>query len=379
MSLSADKKRRNDRIKLIAGSSALLIGAFLYYKYVHSGSICCATKQKSSCCATEQKSSCCGAGNPKKQDFNSHVQSRYSATARNFESAYTESEQDKLRSIAKVFGYSAEELAQIGSDANMGLSCGNPVKQANLKKGEIVLDLGCGAGMDLFLAKPLIGDAKDGGQLLGVDFSQDMIDKAMRNAQRRKERSNLDISNMKFMYSDIEDMKKVIENDSVDCVISNCVVNLVPNKLKAFKDVYRLLKPGGRICLSDIALKQALPKEVHNDVTMFVNCISGAVLAWEYEALLYEAGFKQVQMVDKKVDLNVWKGSWESMVGCGVKGTDKAALSCCGAGGCGDEISADKAVHMSAEEKEKMKKLLDEMDFNDYVASYYVFGYKNTK
>eukprot|EP01083_Nonionella_stella_P286392 974875_1 len=170
----------------MGGMSILLLGGLYYYKYIYNNpsndkpkvkSSCCNTEQKSSCCNTEQKSS----ENTAKQQINQ----RYSATARN---TYSDSDKQKLQEVAKVFGYSVEELEVIGTDANLGLSCGNPVKQANLKKGETVLDLGCGAGMDLFLAKKYIGNSVDGGQLLGVDFSSDMIAKANRNAKRKQDK-----------------------------------------------------------------------------------------------------------------------------------------------------------------------------------------------
>ena len=301
---------------------------------------------------------------------------RYSATARNFESN-SNSDQEKIRSLAEVFGYSKDELEEIGKDANLGLGCGNPVKQANLKKGEIVLDLGCGAGMDLFLAKKYIGDTKDGGQLLGVDFSKDMLQKAKKNADKKAKRGQ-DTKNMKFMFSEIENMKNVINNDSVDCVISNCVLNLIPNKLAAFKEIYRVLKPnGGRICLSDIALKKQLPELLQTNMTSIANCVGGACLAKEYKQLLLKAGFKSVKMIDKNVNINVWKDSWEGLVGGpdknnggGCCGSSKASVSCCG--GDDDDLSSK----LSDEDKKKVKQLLDKTNLNDYVASYYVFGFK---
>jgi len=356
-------------------------------------------------------------------DYKSIVHSRYSATARNFDTVHTAEEQQKLRSIMEAFGYSQEELEEIGKDANLGLSCGNPVKQAKLKKGEAVLDLGCGAGMDLFLARKYIGESSDGGKLLGVDFSEDMIERARRNAANKK----YDTSHFKFMHSEIENMHKVVADESIDCVISNCVLNLVADKAAAFKEIYRVLKPnGGRICVSDIAMKKQLPACIKNDITAVVNCVAGAILDTEYQRLLKEAGFKHVQMMNKNVDLNVWKDSWETMVSGG--GADETAsccsaapsktaqktTSCCSAapakkpaasgccGGGGDETASAKATNCCSAEpakkaaasgccgggdaaamskrskadNERIRKMIQAADLNDYVASYYVFAVK---
>ena len=265
------------------------------------------------------------------------------------------------------------------------------VKQANLKKGETVLDLGSGAGMDLFLARKYIGGTSDGGKLLGVDFSKDMVERAKKNAAKKAKRGQ-DVGNMEFFVSEIEDMKAVINDNSVDCAISNCVLNLVPNKYNAFKEIHRVLKPNGRIVFSDIALKKELPEFFRTDLTSIVNCVGGACLATEYEQLLLKAGFKSVKMINKNVDINVWKEGWQTLtnpagcndneenLGCCGVSTDKA---CCGppstsekeesSSCCGGNQNADK------EKKEAASRLYNEFkytDLNDYVASFYVFGVK---
>lgn len=236
-------------------------------------------------------------------NIKSVVHEQYSNTAKNFDHS-NKLQKETASSYAKVFGYSADDLLQIG-DGNMGLSCGNPVSLANIKKNEIVLDLGCGAGMDMFLAHKYIDN---NGMIIGVDMSQDMIDKAINNANRRSLQSNINIDNMRFYVSEIEDMSAVINDEYIDCVLSNCVLNLLPNKFNGFKEIYRVLKPnGGRICLSDIALKKELPEFIANDINTYVSCIGGSILAEEYEDLLKKAGFKHIKMINKNVDMNIWK------------------------------------------------------------------------
>ena len=172
-----------------------------------------------------------------------------------------------VRSIASAFGYSDSELNQLPPEANMGLSCGNPLALAGIREGEVVLDLGCGGGMDVFLAARKVGAS---GRVIGVDMTAEMLQRA------RVGQEKLGLTNVEFHQSTIDRLP--LPDNSVDCVISNCVINLVPDKLAVFHEILRVLKPGGRVALSDIALKQELPATVKRSVEAYVGCISGAIL-----------------------------------------------------------------------------------------------------
>lgn len=188
--------------------------------------------------------------------------------------------------VAKAFGYSPEELASIPADANLGLSCGNPLVLAKLREGETVVDLGSGAGFDVFLASRKVGP---NGRAIGVDMNKDMLAKAERN-----KRAHAGSENITFVEAPITDIKP-LETGSVDCIISNCVVNLVPEDEKplVFKEMHRLLKSGGRVAISDILIKDGnqLPDTLKRDMGLYVGCIAGASLVSGYENYLKEAGF----------------------------------------------------------------------------------------
>src|SRR5262245_36862499 len=179
------------------------------------------------------------------------VQSKYSAVA----TSMLSSDHAGVHAVAEAFGYTPEELASIPAGANMGLSCGNPTAFARLRPGETVVDLGCGGGLDVLLAVPKVGPS---GQAIGIDMTPAMIDRARRNAETKGYR------NVEFHLSTIDRMP--LPDSSADCIISNCVINLAPDKPAVFREMYRVLKPGGRVAVSDIALKQPLPKEVSQDV-----------------------------------------------------------------------------------------------------------------
>jgi SAM-dependent methyltransferase len=206
-------------------------------------------------------------------------------------------QQEGARRVAQAFGYTEEELASIPQEANMGLSCGNSVKYANLKEGEVVVDLGSGGGLDCFLAAQKVGKS---GSVIGVDMTEEMIRLAMKNAAKMGAKA----SNVDFRKGEIENIP--VDDTSVDCVMSNCVLNLVPDKQKAFKEIHRILKPGGRLAASDIALKQTLPKELWADLMAYVGCIGGAVLIDEYIQQLKDAGFSDIVVVDTGADLNAY-------------------------------------------------------------------------
>ena len=180
-------------------------------------------------------------------------------------------------------GYSQDEINQAPVGSNLGLGCGNPVAIASLKEGEVVLDLGSGAGFDAFLASPKVGKT---GKVIGVDMTDEMLVKAKENAKKGN------YTNVEFRKGDIEDLPA--DNNSVDAIISNCVINLAPDKAKVFKDAYRVLKSGGRLMISDIVLTKPLPEDLKNDKELLVGCVSGAILKQDYLELLKEAGFVDI-------------------------------------------------------------------------------------
>lgn len=192
------------------------------------------------------------------------------------------------KKFARSIGYSNKELAAIPEEANLALSCGNPIAQAGLKKGETVLDLGSGAGFDCFLAAAQVGPK---GKVIGVDMTPEMIDKARANAGKNK------IKNVEFRLSEIENLP--LPDNSVDVVISNCVINLSTDKSRVFKEIYRVLKPGGRIEISDIALVRELPEKVRKSVEAYVGCVNGAILAGQYRKLVAASGLKGVRVMIK--------------------------------------------------------------------------------
>lgn len=186
-------------------------------------------------------------------------------------------------------GYSADELENIPEDADLGLGCGNPSALASLRKGEVVLDLGAGAGIDCFLAARKVGPS---GRVIGVDMTPEMVDKARANAKAGKH------SNIEFRLGEIENLPAA--DASIDVIISNCVINLSTDKPRVFKEAFRVLKPGGRIIVSDMALKKPLPPAIRKSVEAYVACIAGALVRDEYLGAIRKAGFKDVQVVSEK-------------------------------------------------------------------------------
>mgnify|MGYP001302152931 CR=1 FL=1 len=192
------------------------------------------------------------------------------------------------KTVSKAIGYNDEELGAVPAGANLGLGCGNPVAFASLKEGETVLDLGSGAGFDCFLAADRVGSK---GKVIGVDMTPEMIEKARENAAKGN------YTNVEFRLGEIENLP-VVDN-SVDIVISNCVINLAPDKGKVFKEACRALTPGGRLMISDIVLLEELPDFIKNSVEAYIGCISGAIIRDEYIETVKGTGFEEVKIVDE--------------------------------------------------------------------------------
>ncbi|KAK4064334.1 hypothetical protein Trihar35433_7851 [Trichoderma harzianum] len=218
------------------------------------------------------------------------VGKRYSAAAGGVEARYADS-------VAKAFGYTKEELSGIPQDANLGLSCGNPLAIATLREGETVIDLGSGAGFDVFLAARRVGER---GRVIGVDMNEDMLKKA------EALKASWGQKNVEFVQSQIT--RIALEDGIADCIISNCVVNLVPEEEKqlVFNEMFRLLKPGGRVAISDILAKGPLPDTIKKSMALYVGCIAGASEVGMYQKYLKEAGFNGIIIQDSGNDLNVY-------------------------------------------------------------------------
>jgi len=195
---------------------------------------------------------------------------------------------DLAQDISRNIGYTEKELKAVPEGANLGLGCGNPVALASLKEGETVLDLGSGAGFDCFLAASRVGG---GGRVIGVDMTPEMVEKARSNAVKGN------YTNVEFRIGEIENLPAA--DHSVDAVISNCVINLSPEKKKVFAEAYRVLKPGGRLMVSDIVLLKELPDVVKNSIEAYVGCLSGALLKDEYIKTIKAVGFEDVRVIDE--------------------------------------------------------------------------------
>ncbi len=278
------------------------------------------------------------------------VQSRYAAAA----ASDLSGEQAGVRAVAEAFGYSPEELASIPAEANLGLSCGNPTAFAGLRPGETVVDLGCGGGLDVLLAAAKVGPT---GRAIGIDMTPEMIERARRNAERQG------AVNTTFHLARIDSMP--LPDASVDCILSNCVINLAPDKSAVFREMHRVLKPGGRLAISDIALKQRLPDELVRDILAYVGCIAGAISIEDYRRGLEAAGFSSVQVVATGADLNAY-ALIENQSGC-----------------CSAPMRSDSALPLSADccapsnsVHGGLADLLRKYNVNDYAASVRVYALK---
>lgn len=190
--------------------------------------------------------------------------------------------------VSRKIGYTDEELKTVPGGSNLGLGCGNPVALASLNKGETVLDLGSGAGFDCFLAARKVGNR---GKVIGVDMTQEMVEKARESARK------YNYENVEFKLGEIE--KIPVADNSVDVVISNCVINLSPDKQRVFREAYRVLKPSGRLMISDIVLLRDLPDAIMNSIEAYVGCLSGAIMKDKYLQLIKKAGFQMVEVIDE--------------------------------------------------------------------------------
>ncbi|MGA7156158.1 MAG: arsenite methyltransferase [Acidobacteriaceae bacterium] len=279
------------------------------------------------------------------------VKSKYGAVAE----SRLSNDDAGVQAVATAFGYSVEELTSIPADANMGLSCGNPTATAHLRPGEVVVDLGSGGGLDVFLASKLVGPE---GRAIGIDMTPAMIERARANAKSGG------YENVAFYQSTIDQIP--LPDASVDCVISNCVINLAPDKPAVFREIARVLKPGGRLAVSDIALKSELPEAVAKSMAAYVGCIAGAMLIEDYRKDLLAAGFAHVEIVDSGSDLNAY-AKVENQAGCcspAMEETAPVSSSCC------TPTAISPTLH------EELSALLSQYDVNAAAASVKVYAVK---
>ncbi|MDD5041733.1 MAG: arsenite methyltransferase [Candidatus Peribacteraceae bacterium] len=275
------------------------------------------------------------------------VRSKYGSIA----TSGLSNEQAGVRAVAEAFGYSPEELASIPAEANMGLSCGNPIALANLRCGEVVVDLGSGGGIDVLLAARKVEPT---GKAIGIDMTTEMIELARKNAKKAK------LDNTEFHLASIDHLP--LPDASVDCIISNCVINLAPDKSAVFREITRVLKPGGRLAVSDIVLKKPLPEELGSDLMAYVGCIAGALPIEEYRKGLIDAGLAHVQVIDSGADLNAYAKVENQCACCSPTSNEE--------GGCSPKKKNEEALHS------RLAELLRRYDVNDYAASAKIFAVK---
>jgi arsenite methyltransferase len=227
----------------------------------------------------------------KEEEVKKIVRKRYAKVAKTNSSCCTSSccSAPTEEHVSKMIGYNEEEMHNVPEGANLGLGCGNPTALASLKEGEQVLDLGSGAGFDCFLAAKKVGKT---GKVIGVDMTPEMLDKARSNAKKGK------YSNVEFRLGEIENLP--LADNSVDVVISNCVINLALNKKRVFEEAFRVLSQKGRLMVSDIVLLKKLPESVQKNVEAYSSCIAGAEIKGKYLDLISKAGFREVRVLQEK-------------------------------------------------------------------------------
>jgi arsenite methyltransferase len=288
-------------------------------------------------------------------DIEEMVRAAYGAVA----TSGLSSAREEVRAVAEAFGYSGAELAALPAEANMGLSCGNPTAFASLKPGETVVDLGCGGGIDILLAAQKVGP---NGKAIGIDMTPEMLDLARRNAARGV--NGQPLTNVEFYLATID--KLPLSDASVDCVISNCVINLAADKRAVFREISRVLRPRGRLAVSDIVLKRPLPPELANDVIAYTGCIAGAISADDYRRGLAHAGFAHVDVIDTGADLNVYARVHDQPACCSAAPAPWSEKGCCSPGA----RQGDGQTH------ERLAGVLAGINVNDYAASVRVYAVK---
>ncbi|KAH8150881.1 uncharacterized protein LAJ45_05063 [Morchella importuna] len=280
------------------------------------------------------------------------VQAQYGSYA----AAQTENDAAYNERVASAFGYTAEDLVSIPQNANLGVSCGNPIAMAGLKEGEVVIDMGCGAGMDVFIAARKVGPT---GKVIGIDMTQEMLDLAAKNA-------------LKGNYTNVEFIKSYIHStptlpaSTAHVITSNCVLNLLPatHKPAVFTEMFRLLQPSGRIAISDILARKPLPEAVKASAALYIGCVAGASLVEEYQAWMKDAGFEDVMIVDTKKDLNIYKEGIINAAGAG----EKKKGSCC--------KPAPKACCGAAPEVAPKAAGIADYDLNEFAGAFQIYAVK---
>ncbi|XXH04982.1 hypothetical protein Hte_011406 [Hypoxylon texense] len=279
------------------------------------------------------------------------------------------------RTVAQSFGYTEEELGGVPDQSNLGLSCGNPLAIAGLQEGETVIDIGSGAGFDVFLASKKVGAT---GRAIGVDMNKDMLALAEKN----KTRSGITHANVSFVESRITAIR-ALDDGIADCVVSNCVVNLVPEaeKQRVFDEMFRLLRPGGgRLAVSDILARKPLPRALRAGAAAYVGCVAGASLVGAYEGYLERAGFKDVLFQDAHHDLNIYRDA-PSYVN-GSRDQPDERVSCCEPrDNNAEEVKAACCTPPSRQDGNGLnpdEQALDlgEVDLNEFLASYKIYAVK---
>lgn len=285
-----------------------------------------------------------------------------------------------VRSVAAAFGYTLDELSAVPAEANLGVSCGNPTAFASLQPGEVVVDLGAGGGLDVFLAAAKVGPT---GKAIGIDMTPEMLELARRNAARGID--GRPFTNVEFHLASIDELP--LPDASVDCVISNCVINLAPDKPAVFREMIRVLKPGGRLAVSDIALRKTLPDDLAQDLLAYAGCIAGAILMDDYRHQLFAAGFSAVEIVDTGADLNAYANVEDQAACCAPPLRNDSEMSGMlpavglevvdpfpGAadGGCCSAPPGSTAEPLH----QRLLELLQRYDVNDYAASVRIYAVK---
>ncbi|KAK9371665.1 S-adenosyl-L-methionine-dependent methyltransferase [Lipomyces chichibuensis] len=290
-----------------------------------------------------------------------NVQDHYAGIARR--TAVEDHTGDYQEKVATAFGYKLEDLWSLPGSANLGVGCGNPLAIANVQKGETVIDLGCGGGIDVLLAANKVGPE---GKAVGVDMTTDMLDLARRNAEKAG------ASNVSFVEAPITSIP--LASSAADCIISNCVLNLVlqVDKPIVFREMFRLLKPGGRIAITDILARKPFPNEIRKNLSLYVGCIAGASEVRDYERFLRDAGFegKLTDILRRTTrDLNVYREAFQAEQSdkSGGSRSQAPACSCCSTGSC---CSAQTG------ESQGWAQSIPNLDFNEWAGSFQVYAIK---